>query len=68
MRTMAAAAILIGTLVSSPAKAEINYPWCVTKADGRISCSFTSFEQCRAGGFVAGSICSQNPRYRGPAR
>jgi Protein of unknown function (DUF3551) len=68
MRIVAATAILIGLMASGVAKAEINYPWCVTKADGRVSCSFTSFEQCRSGGLVAGSICSQNPRYRAPAR
>ncbi len=64
--TVAVTAIIIATLASSVAKAEIDYPWCVTTADGGFSCRFTSFEQCRSGGFVAGSFCSQNPRYRGP--
>jgi hypothetical protein len=66
--TAAAAAMLIGSFASGVARAEIEYPWCATKADGRISCSFTSFEQCRSSGFVAGSFCTQNPRYQGPKR
>jgi hypothetical protein len=60
--------VLIGTFATSPAKAEIDYPWCLTSAQGSISCSFTSFEQCRSGGLIAGSFCTQNPRYQGPKR
>jgi Protein of unknown function (DUF3551) len=60
--------VLIGTFASSVVKAEIDYPWCITTADGGFSCRFTSFEQCRSGGLVAGSFCSQNPRYQGSKR
>jgi Protein of unknown function (DUF3551) len=65
---LATAAVLIGMFASGAAMAEIDYPWCRTSADGGTSCSFTSFEQCRSGGLVAGSFCSQNPRYQGPKR
>jgi Protein of unknown function (DUF3551) len=66
--TLAASAVLIGTFASGVAMAEIDYPWCITTAQGGFSCRFTSFEQCRSGGLVAGSFCSQNPRYQGPKR
>jgi hypothetical protein len=66
--TFGLTAVLIGTFAGGAARAEINYPWCLTQADGRISCSFTSFEQCRAAGMGKGAICSENPRYQGPKR
>ncbi len=61
-------AMLIVTLMAGAARAEINYPWCLTQADGRISCSFTSFEQCRSASIGKGAICSENPRYKGSKR
>jgi Protein of unknown function (DUF3551) len=69
MRTIVAAtALLAGTIAGGAARAEINYPWCMTQADGRESCSFTSFEQCRSAAMGKSAICSQNPRYQGPPK
>jgi len=71
MRTIVAttaAILLIISFAGDLARAEINYPWCMTQADGRVNCGFTSFEQCRVSAIGKSAFCSQNPRYTGPAR
>ena len=71
MRTIVAttaAILLIISFTGGLARAEINYPWCMTQADGRVNCGFTSFEQCREAAIGKSAFCTQNLRYTGPAR
>jgi hypothetical protein len=39
------------------------YPWCAYFGNGRESCYYSSFEQCRTAISGAGGMCSQNPWY-----
>jgi hypothetical protein len=53
---------------SSPARAEIQYPWCVQYGGGRngigaTSCGFVSREQCMATARGLGAMCVENPAY-----
>jgi hypothetical protein len=66
--TVAAAAILTGIFVGGTARAEVVYPWCMTQADGRVSCSFTSFAQCQASAAGKSAFCSENPQYQRRSR
>jgi hypothetical protein len=59
------AAALAGMLAAGTARAEVVYPGCMTQADGRVSCSFTSLEQCQASGAGKGAVCSANAQYQG---
>jgi hypothetical protein len=59
------AGVVFLTGAGSPARAEIVYPWCMTQADGRVSCSFASFEQCQASAAGKSAFCSANPQYQG---
>jgi hypothetical protein len=66
----AAAASVTATLaVSSPVRAEVEYPWCGVIANlggGDPSCTFTTIDQCRA--YVSvGGYCQPNPRASVPA-
>ena len=66
---MIAAALLAGLAAfASPARAEIEYPWCIQYAGGAhgigaTSCSFISREQCMASASGLGSMCVENPAY-----
>jgi hypothetical protein len=58
---------------ASPARAEIQYPWCVQYGGGRngigaTSCGFVSREQCMATASGLGSMCVENPAYPALAR
>jgi hypothetical protein len=51
-----------------PARAEIQYPWCIQYAGGQhgigaVSCGFVSREQCMATARGLGSMCMENPAY-----
>jgi hypothetical protein len=60
------AALVVGTLFggSAPAKAEVNYPWCLIMGarDGSWNCGFVSWDQCMKTR-VGMDMCVQNPRY-----
>jgi hypothetical protein len=60
-------AMLIALSVADTASAEINYPWCRQAADGSVSCSFSSQQQCQDASVGKGGFCLQNPRYQAPA-
>jgi hypothetical protein len=68
-------ALFVGLVpLSSPARAEIQYPWCVEYGGGRngigaTSCSFVSREQCMATARGTGAWCVENSAYPGaPSR
>lgn len=70
---LSAVALLAATMVTlpSPARAEIQYPWCVQYGGGRhgigaTSCAFVSFQQCMATASGLGNMCVENPAYTGP--
>lgn len=71
MRAVATIAIVAAAFLAgagTPAKAEVNYPWCVITSgrdDGVMSCGFVSFAQCMQTR-VGSEMCVQNPRYQGP--
>jgi hypothetical protein len=73
---LSAVALLAATMVAlpSPARAEIQYPWCVQYGGGRngigaTSCAFVSFAQCMATASGLGNMCVENPAYPGaPSR
>jgi hypothetical protein len=53
---------------TSPARAEIQYPWCVQYPGGEygigaVSCGFVSLEQCMETARGLGSMCVENPAY-----
>ena len=60
----AGTASVIATLgMSTPVRADVEYPWCgyISVVGGSQSCTFATVEQCRA--YVAGSgYCAPNPR------
>ncbi len=61
-----AMATLSLALVALPASAQDGlrlYPWCAYYGNGRESCYFSSFEQCRAAISGAGGMCTQNSWY-----
>ena len=66
-----AAAALVATVAlggSSPARAEIEYPWCaVYKSDLGTNCGFVSMDQCLAAIFGIGGFCYPNSAYPGPS-
>ena len=68
---LAAAATVMTSAPSTPARAEIEYPWCAQYggedgAGGR-NCGFVSWEQCMETARGAGAWCEPNPFYKGPA-
>ena len=60
--------LLVGAFAfkPTPAKAEIQYPWClrVYLGDGGDNCSFDTFEQCRESLMGNGGFCLTNFRYK----
>jgi hypothetical protein len=61
-----AAAIVAVALAGSPARAEIEYPWCSITSIGQSgmpACMYSTIEQCNA--FIGGQagFCQPNPRY-----
>lgn len=48
---------------ASPARAEIDYPWCAMSCQGGgvPLCSYTTVDQCRTS-LVGGGYCQPNPR------
>jgi hypothetical protein len=66
----AAAFVAIGAMAlgTSPARAQVEYPWCAFSNlnGGSPSCSYSTVEQCQA--FLAGQgYCQPNPRAAAPA-
>jgi hypothetical protein len=59
----AIAAVTLAPPVTTPASAEVTYPWCGKDRYGWGGCTFSTLEQCRA--FIAGANgrCESNPRY-----
>lgn len=61
MAAIAAFAIVLGA-ASSQARAEIDYPYCLTNSGGvEGRCDYTTLEQCKAA--AAGGYCITNFRY-----
>jgi hypothetical protein len=61
--------ILLGAIASvTPAKAQ-NYPWCAiyNKGANDMSCSFDTFDQCKASVSGIGGFCMANNTYVPPA-
>jgi hypothetical protein len=63
-----AAALLAMAALAAPAHAEIQYPWCIQYPGGRngigaTSCSFVTYDQCRASASGLGNMCVENPAY-----
>jgi hypothetical protein len=57
-----AALILALPLGAAPASARSGYPWCAYYSTrGGMSCSFSTFEQCREEISGVGGMCSPNP-------
>jgi hypothetical protein len=57
-----AALILALPLGAAPAGAQRGYPWCAYYSTrGGMSCSFSTFEQCREEISGVGGMCSPNP-------
>ena len=66
-----ALALAIGAnaaMLSSPAKAEVQYPWCAHYRFplDAINCGFVNFQQCLATVSGVGGFCYQNPAYPPP--
>jgi hypothetical protein len=60
---------LASILVSAPASAEIEYPYCMMQGRNTPqSCTFTTKEQCRASLAGAAGYCDTNPRYIAASR
>lgn len=60
------AALALAGLVqfaASPARAEIEYPYCGYAREGAGGCTFATIDQCRAFVNGAGGSCTANPRY-----
>ena len=62
-----ALAVLMAASAVGPASSEINHPWCRQAADGSVSCSFSSQQQCQDASIGKGAFCLQNQRYQAPA-
>lgn len=64
------AAIVTTTVAPTPARAEIEYPWCAITSIGQSgmpACLYSTREQCVA--FIGGQagFCQPNARYVAPA-
>jgi hypothetical protein len=55
---------------STPARAEVQYPWCAQYRPplDAVNCGFTSFQQCLATVRGIGGYCYPNPAYPPPRR
>ena len=71
MKTVAAGLLVVPfllPLVSSPAAAQANRPWCAQYYGfgGATNCGFTSYQQCMmTAGPGTGAWCVRNPMYQG---
>jgi hypothetical protein len=56
--------IAAGTLAGTPARADVEYPWCtITSLNlGTPDCSYSTIEQCRAAIVGGGGFCQPNAR------
>ena len=61
---MAALSLTLDAL-PAPAQDARVYPWCAYYGNGRESCYYSNFEQCRTAISGGGGMCSQNPLYGG---
>jgi hypothetical protein len=70
LTTIVLATLAVPVLSSSPAKAEVVYPWCASYAgrDGPsgTNCGFVNWAQCMATVSGIGGWCEPNPRYANP--
>ena len=60
----------IASISATPARAEIEYPWCAQYGDsygGGRNCGFSTIEQCRATVRGIGGFCEPNLFYPGSA-
>ena len=68
---LAAAAAATMALTTTPARAEIEYPWCAQyggeDGGGGRNCGFVSWEQCMETARGGGAWCEPNLFYKGPA-
>jgi hypothetical protein len=67
---MGIAAIASLTALATPARAEIEYPWCAQysgRGGGARNCGFSTIEQCRATVSGIGGFCEPNLFYSGAA-
>jgi hypothetical protein len=69
MRTIGVGAVLLATILLSPAKAA---PWCASYGGGNnggggTNCGFYTFEQCLAAKSGNGGFCDRNPFELGAA-
>ncbi len=65
--TVLAAFFVAFVAAPTPARAEIEYPWCAQYSEasvGATNCGFVTYGQCRATLSGLGGICYENPRYR----
>lgn len=63
---LAVATLAVSIAAPSPARAEIEYPWCAQyseRAVGATNCGFVTLAQCRATISGIGGICYENPAY-----
>jgi Protein of unknown function (DUF3551) len=61
-------AVLTAAL-STPARAQTNYPWCAHYGNGTgggMNCGFTAFEQCLETVRGIGGFCERNDWYQPP--
>jgi hypothetical protein len=63
LSSVALVAMVATTFAISPARAQVEYPWCAMScaAGGGPMCSYTTLEQCRAS-LLASGYCEPNPR------
>ena len=62
------ASIACISATATPARAEIEYPWCAVYSakGGGTNCGFSTLEQCRATISGVGGSCEPNQFYKGP--
>ena len=63
-----ALAFLSAMSATTPARAEVQYPWCAQyrNAIGATNCGFVTYKQCLETISGVGGICTRNPAYHGP--
>ena len=71
LATLATAMVALPAGLTSPARAEVIYPWCAYYG-GRgmeaTNCGFVTREQCMATISGIGGFCEPNPAYHGPGK
>lgn len=68
MRSLILAATLtagatLASMTATPARADIEYPYCSSGGWGSGGCSFSTLQQCQAYNQGVGGWCVPNPRY-----